>query len=138
MLAGGPLQRLVRTQLTIDESTAMALAQAEPAARRRAFDLTGAAIYVTWNAGTAIGALAGSGLGDPRALGLDAMFPAVFLALLVPQLREARAVAAAVAGASVAVALVPFAPAGVPVLAATLVCLPILADSARRRPAARS
>ena len=60
----------------------------------------------------------GGGLGDPRTLGLDAMFPAAFLALLAPQLRRAGAPAAAVAGALIAVVVLPFVPAGVPVIAA--------------------
>jgi predicted branched-subunit amino acid permease len=73
---------------------------------------------VCWNAGTLAGALLGGGLGDPRALGLDAMFPAAFLALLAPQLRRPGAPVAAVAGAVIALALIGFAPAGVPVVAA--------------------
>ena len=60
----------------------------------------------------------GGGLGDPRTLGLDAMFPAAFLALLVPQLRRVGAPAAAITGAVIAVVLLPFVPAGVPVIAA--------------------
>ena len=62
--------------------------------------------------------LGGEALGDPVALGLDAAFPALFLALLMPQVGGGRAVAAAVLGAGVALALVPFTPAGVPIIAA--------------------
>jgi predicted branched-subunit amino acid permease len=72
---------------------------------------------------TTLGALAGDLLGDPERLGLDAAFPALFLALLVPQLRNRTAVAAALGGAAVALALVPVAPAGVPIVAAAAVCL---------------
>ena len=75
-------------------------------------------MWLCWSAGTVGGALLGGALGDPRALGLDAMFPAAFLALLAPQLRRAGAPAAAVAGAAIAVVVLPFAPAGVPVIAA--------------------
>jgi 4-azaleucine resistance transporter AzlC len=110
--------RVLASQLVIDETTAMARAQDDPAAARRAFLATGVSVWLCWNAGTLAGALLGSGLGDPRALGLDAMFPAAFLALLVPQLRRAGAPAAAVFGAIIAVALVPFVPAGIPVIAA--------------------
>ena len=67
-----------------------------------------------WNAGTLAGALAGGGLGDPRDLGMDAMFPAAFLALLSPQLRRPGAPRAAVTGALIAAALVPVTPAGHP------------------------
>ena len=110
--------RAVAAQLVIDETTAMAKAQDDPAAARRAFLATGVSVWLCWNAGTLVGALLGSGLGDPRTLGLDAMFPAAFLALLAPQLRRAGARVAAVAGGVVAVGLLPFAPAGVPVIAA--------------------
>ena len=110
--------RAVAAQLVIDETTAMARAQDDPAAARRAFLASGVSVWLCWNAGTLVGALLGGGLGDPRTLGLDAMFPAAFLALLAPQLRRAGARVAAVAGAVVAVGLLPFAPAGVPVIAA--------------------
>ena len=110
--------RAVAAHLVIDETTAMARAQDDPAAARRAFLATGVSVWLCWNAGTVVGALLGGGLGDPRTLGLDAMFPAAFLALLAPQLRRAGAPVAAVAGAVVAVVLLPFAPAGVPVIAA--------------------
>ena len=115
----GPLRRrALEAQLVIDESTAMARAEDDPRAARRAFLATGVSVWICWNAGTLAGALLGGGLGDPRALGLDAMFPAAFLALLAPQLRRPGAPVAALAGAVAAIALVPFAPAGVPVIAA--------------------
>jgi len=110
--------RALTAQLVIDESTAMARAHDEPGAARRAFLATGISVWVGWNLGTLVGALVGGGLGDPRSLGLDAMFPAAFLALLAPQLRRSGAPAAACVGAVVAVVLLPFAPAGVPVIAA--------------------
>jgi len=75
---------------------------------------------VCWNAGTLAGALAGSGLDDPAKYGLDAMFPAAFLALLAPQLKQEGAVAAAMAGAVIALVLMPWTPPGVPVIAASL------------------
>jgi 4-azaleucine resistance transporter AzlC len=122
----GPLRRAIDAHLVIDESTAMAHAQSDPADKRRAFLLTGIGIFACWNIGTLIGALTGGLLTDPRAFGLDAIFPAVFLALLVPQLRNARAVRASLLGALIALVLLPIAPAGVPVMAAVLGCLPFL------------
>ena len=110
--------RALVAQLVIDESTAMARAEDDPGAARRAFLATGISVWLCWNAGTLAGAVLGGGLGDPRTLGLDAMFPAAFLALLAPQLRRAGAPAAAVAGALIAVVVLPFVPAGVPVIAA--------------------
>lgn len=126
--------RALAAQLVIDESTAMARAEDDPAAARRAFLATGVSVWVFWNAGTLLGALLGGGLGDPRALGLDAMFPAAFLALLAPQLRRPGAPVAGIAGAMIAVVLVPFTPAGVPVIAALAGVVPgvLVARGVRR------
>ncbi|HEX8074560.1 MAG TPA: AzlC family ABC transporter permease [Thermoleophilaceae bacterium] len=120
LLPGGRARRALLAQVVVDESVAMSRAQDDPVEARRAFLSTGAAIYVLWNLGTLAGALAGDVIGDPKDLGLDAMFPAAFLALLAPQLRQPGAWRAAVAGALIALALVPLVPAGIPVLAASL------------------
>ena len=76
--------------------------------------------YLTWSTGTVMGALGGGALGDPDKLGLDAIYPAFFVGLLVSEARNGRARGAAAIGALVALALVPFAPAGIPVLAASV------------------
>jgi predicted branched-subunit amino acid permease len=81
------------------------------------------ALYLTWNSGTAVGLVLGNVIGDPNRIGLDAAFPALFLALLVPQLAGRRAVSAALLGGGIALALIPFAPAGVPVIAGAAACL---------------
>lgn len=131
VLRGGRLRRALEAQLVIDESTAMAHAEEEPVRAHRAFLATGLSVFVLWNLGTLTGALAGDVLGDPRDLGLDAMFPAAFVALLAPQLRRAGAVTAALAGAAIAIALLPVAPAGVPVLAALFAVVPAVAVARR-------
>jgi 4-azaleucine resistance transporter AzlC len=132
VLHRGPWRRALDAHLVIDESTAMAHAQRDAADRRRGFLLTALAIFACWNAGTLAGALAGGVLGDPRALGMDAIFPAVFLALLVPQVRSRATLRAALAGAAIATLLLPIAPVGVPVMASALAAVPLL----RRRPSA--
>ncbi|MEA2229280.1 MAG: hypothetical protein QOF04_2910 [Solirubrobacteraceae bacterium] len=126
VLRGRRAARALKAQLVIDESTAMARAQEDPADAHRAFLATGLSVFVFWNLGTLAGALAGGGLGDPRDLGLDAMFPAAFLALLAPQLRRPGAPTAAIAGALVALVLMPVVPVGVPVLAAVLGVVPAM------------
>jgi 4-azaleucine resistance transporter AzlC len=133
VLTGSVPGRALRAHVVVDEPTAMAHAQTTPAAKCRAFDLTALCLFIAWNLGTLAGALAGSGLGDPRTYGLDAVFPAVFLALLAPQLRGPDAMRAALAGALIAVALVPTAPAGLPIIAASLGAVPVLLASTRRR-----
>lgn len=134
LLSPRRLRRAAEAQLIIDESTAMAQARADPIEARRAFLATGASVFVLWNLGTVIGAFAGSALGDPRDLGLDAMFPAAFLALLAPQLRAPGAPRVAAAGAVIAVALVPVVPAGIPIVAAALALLPAAIRSRRAAP----
>jgi predicted branched-subunit amino acid permease len=76
--------------------------------------------YPAWVGGTIIGALAGGALGNPRSLGLDAIFPAFFLGLLVTELRRPQARPVAALGAAVALALTPLTPAGVPIIVAAL------------------
>ena len=80
-------------------------------------------LWLAWVAGTIIGVVGGEALGDPAALGLDAAFPALFLALLVMQLDSRRAVTAALLGGAIALALVPFTPPGVPIIAAAAAAL---------------
>jgi 4-azaleucine resistance transporter AzlC len=126
---GGKLRRLLEAQLLVDES--WALSRREGGFDRRVLIGAGAGLYVGWSGGTAIGVVAGDSLADPATLGLDAAFPALFLALLAPLLGNRNALAAALLGAGIAICLTPITPAGIPVIAATAACLVGL-----RRPAA--
>jgi 4-azaleucine resistance transporter AzlC len=121
-LPGSLGQRLVAAQLTIDESTAMSAAQTDPAAQRAAFWVTGLSVYVFWNLGTLLGALAGTAI-DPKTFGLDAAFPAAFVAMLWPLLRDRRGLWAAACGATICLTLIPFTPVGVPILCSALAVL---------------
>jgi len=121
-LSGPAWWRFLRAQLVVDESWAVA-AEGEGRFDPRILVGAGLLLYVSWVAGTAIGALGGQALGDPKTLGLDAAFPALFLALLLPQLRNRRTILAAVLGGAIALALIPLAPAGVPIIAASAACL---------------
>ncbi len=116
------LRRLLTAHFVIDETTAMAIAQPRAEHRRYAFWATGIVLCSLWQLGTLVGALLGAAM-DPRALGLDAAAPAVFLALLWPALKRPGGPLVALGGALVAVALIPVAPAGVPVIAAAGVAL---------------
>jgi predicted branched-subunit amino acid permease len=129
----GRLRRVLGSQLVIDEAAAMAAAQDDQAARRGAFWVTGAAIFVTWNVGTVLGVLAGQAIGDPRTYGLDAAFPAGFVALIAPQLRHRDGRVAAAFGALIALALTPLTAAGLPIVLATAGVVPALATGVRRR-----
>jgi len=113
------VRRLVVAQGTIDETTAMAVVRRDPVLGRLAFWTTFAGCFVVWNTATAIGAVGARALGDPAKFGLDAVIPAAFLALLAPRLRAGAVERRIAVGAGViALALIPFTPPGIPVLAA--------------------
>jgi predicted branched-subunit amino acid permease len=117
-------RRPAASHFVIDETTAMAIAQDEPPLGRYAFWATSLLLFVFWNTGTFIGALATHALPDPKAFGLDAAPPAAFLALLAPRLHAREPIAIALAAAIVALVLLPFVPPGVPLLVvAVLVAL---------------
>ena len=118
---GGRLRRLVESQAIVDESWAIS-------GRTGRFEwpiLVGAGVffYVLWVASTALGTVLGGVLENPNELGLDAAFAALFLALAVPYLRERKARQAAALAAGIVLVLIPFAPAGVPIIAAAVACL---------------
>jgi 4-azaleucine resistance transporter AzlC len=121
-LHGPAWTRALRAQLVVDESWAVSHAgqgRYEP----RVLLGAGLTLYGAWVVSTALGVAGGSLLGDPERLGLDAAFPALFLALLVSQVSSRRGVAAALLGAAIAFVLIPLAPPGVPVVAAAGACL---------------
>ncbi len=119
---GSRWRRLLHAQLIVDESWALGH---QGDGRYDLGRIIGAGLtcYVAWVVGTAVGVAAGDLVGNPSRWGLDAAFPAMFLALLAPQLRSRRAASAALSGAAIAVVLVPLAPAGVPIIAASAACL---------------
>jgi 4-azaleucine resistance transporter AzlC len=118
---GGRLRRLVESQAIVDESWALS-------GRRGRFEWpilvgSGLVFYVLWVTCTAIGTAIGGVLEDPNALGMDAAFAALFLALAMPYLRARRAQQAAALAAAITLVLLPFTPAGVPIIAASAACL---------------
>ena len=118
-LPGRAAKRAAQGQTVVDASWAMANRGDGSFDRWFLFGST-AVQFVTWVAGTAAGALGGDVIGDPHKFGLDAIYPTFFLALLLPELRRDRGRGVAALGALIALALVPIAPPGVPVLAASL------------------
>ncbi|MFF3498463.1 AzlC family ABC transporter permease [Streptomyces sp. NPDC003247] len=119
LLGPGRATRLLGAHLVADETVAFALAQPDPARRRAAFWVSGLGLFAVWNLGVLAGALVGTALGDITVYGLDAAFPAVLVALVLPSLRASRPLRRPAAlGALIALAATPFVPAGVPVLLA--------------------
>ncbi len=121
-LRGGPVRRAAEAQTMVDASWALANRGDGQFNREM---MLGATIpqAACWWLGTAIGALGGSLIGDPRALGLDAMFPAFYLALLVYEMDLRVTGMSALLGAAIALCLVPIAPPGIPVVAASAAAL---------------
>jgi branched chain amino acid efflux pump len=120
-LKGGRLRRAIEAQAMVDASWALAN-------RGDGFDrelMIGATLpqALCWWTGTAVGAIGGSLIGDPDALGLDAMFPAFYLALLIGEMDLRRTGPSALLGAAIALCLVPFTPPGIPVVSAALASL---------------
>jgi predicted branched-subunit amino acid permease len=123
IIGRGLLKRAAASHITIDESTAVGLAQPDVAAKRVGFWVTGVGVFLGWNLTTLIGALIGDVLGDPKAYGLDAAAAAAFLALLWPRLQQRQPIVVGIAAAVVATALTPFIMPGMPVLIAAGVAL---------------
>jgi 4-azaleucine resistance transporter AzlC len=121
-LSGSRLKRLLEAQLVVDESWALSN-RGGGRFDRRILIGAGAVLYVAWVGGTALGIVGGNLVGDPDKLGMDAAFPALFLALLVGQIRSRQAAVAAALGGAIALVATPFAKPGIPLIAACLACL---------------
>ena len=121
IIGPGFWKRALAGQITVDESTAVAVAQTDQESSRHGFWATAIALYIGWNLATLLGALAGDALGDIRTWGLDAVAAAAFMGLLWPRLASREPIAVAIAAAAITVVLIPVVPAGIPVLAAAAV-----------------
>jgi 4-azaleucine resistance transporter AzlC len=120
---GGPWwMRLLKAQLVVDETWALS-ADGRGGHDPRIIVGAGLVLYAAWVGGTAIGVAFGDLIGDPARFGLDAAFPALFLALLLGTLDRREAWVTALLGAAIGLALTPVTPPGVPIVAAALACL---------------
>ncbi|GAA2375563.1 AzlC family ABC transporter permease [Dactylosporangium salmoneum] len=136
VLGASRWSRLFGSHVMTDESVAFALAQEDPLRRRRAYWMTGIALFLTWNVAAFVGAVVGSALGDPDTFGIDAAFPAALLALTLPSLKDRASTLVALGGAALALLSTPFLPAGLPVLVALLAL--VLGRSSKLVPGRRS
>ena len=118
------IKKVFASQITIDESTAMSIANNDDEEMSRwAFWATGISVFVFWNIATAIGAFGASFVADPKSLGLDAAVGAAFLALLWPRLINKENRTAGVFAGILALFLTPFVQPGLPVLACVLIAI---------------
>lgn len=119
------IKRIVATQITIDESIAVATAEEVrgEAAMRHGFWLTGGGVFLFWNLFTLAGAMGAEAIGNPSEWGLDAAVPAAFLALVWPRLKDKDDYVLAIGAAALAIALTPIVPAGLPIIATTLLAV---------------
>ena len=119
------LKRVVGAQITIDESTGVALGQLDLGedAMRQGFWLTGIGVYIFWNFFTVVGALGAQAMGDPAAWGLDAAVPAAFLGLVWPRLTNKLERTLAISAMLLALVMTPFVAAGVPIISTALLAV---------------
>jgi predicted branched-subunit amino acid permease len=119
------VKKIVGAQVTIDESTGVALGQSElgEGAMRQGFWLTGIGVYLFWNLFTVVGALGAQAMGDPAAWGLDAAVPAAFLGLVWPRLTNSFEKTLAVTAMALSIALTPFVAAGIPIISTALLAV---------------
>ena len=120
-------KRVVAAQITIDESTAVALGQEVRGekAMRQGFWLTGFGVFLFWNLFTLAGALGAQAMGDIRAWGLDSAVPAAFLGLVWPRLKTNRDRVLAVGCMIFALAMTPILPAGLPIIATAFIAIAV-------------
>jgi 4-azaleucine resistance transporter AzlC len=135
VLGGRRWTRLLGAHVLTDEVVAFVLRRDDRQGRRAVYWTCGLALFACWNLAVVLGALGGRGIADTGAFGLDAAFPAVLLALVLPSLADRGTRNAALLGAAVAVAATPFLPAGLPVLLALVGLVPaILSRATASRP----
>ena len=120
-------KRIVAAQITIDESTAVALGQEVrgESAMRQGFWLTGFGVFLFWNLFTVAGALGAQAMGDIRAWGLDSAVPAAFLGLVWPRLKTNRDRLLAIGCVVFALAMTPILPAGLPIIATAFIAVAV-------------
>ncbi len=114
------IPRIASSQFVIDETTAMATAQEDDHSARDAFWFTAVSLWTFWQLGTVVGMAVGEVVADPDVYGLDAAFPAAFIALIVPHMRRKSGLRAALAGGSIALLTIPFAAPGIPILLSSI------------------
>ncbi len=114
-------KRAVAAQITIDESTGVAIAQESPENQHTAFWYTGFGVFFFWNLFTLIGALGAKAIGDTSAWGLDVASPAIFCAVLFPRLKERKLLIAGVLSFIWALSITQFVPAGVPIISTVVI-----------------
>ena len=117
------LKRIIASQITIDESTAVSTLQSNDSDRKRAFYLTGFGVYIFWNLFTFLGALGASAIGDPSVWGLDAAVPAAFCGLVWPRLKDKRLFLISACATILALLLTPITPAGIPIITTVLLAI---------------
>ena len=118
-------KKVIGAQITIDESTGVALNQEARGRQASAYGFwaTGIGVYLFWNLFTLIGALGAQSIGDPSAWGLDAAVPAAFLGLVWPRLTDKKTKLVALLAGALALVLIPIAPAGVPIISTAAIAI---------------
>jgi len=119
-LAGTRLKGLLGCHIMNDESVVFGLSQSTPKQRKDAYWLCGLGVAIVWPIGAMAGSVVGKLLPDIKAIGLDAVFPAILLALVIPSLKSKTTLIRASSGALLSLAVTPFVAVGMPVLISML------------------
>lgn len=117
------IKRIIASQITIDESTAVSTLQSNDSDRKRAFYLTGFGVYIFWNLFTLLGALGASAIGNPSVWGLDAAVPAAFCGLVWPRLKDKKLFLISATAIGLALLLTPITPAGIPIITTVILAI---------------
>ncbi|MFZ9719874.1 MAG: AzlC family ABC transporter permease [Candidatus Nanopelagicaceae bacterium] len=119
------IKKFFGAQITIDESTGVALSQESrgESAMRYGFFATGIGVFLFWNLFTLIGALGANSIGDPSSWGLDAAVPAAFLGLVWPRLIDGKTRIAALLSILLSLLLTPVLGSGLPIIATVVIAL---------------
>ncbi|QCP61923.1 AzlC family ABC transporter permease [Pantoea sp. SO10] len=115
-LVGKGSRSLLGCHIMNDESVVFGISQQKLAQRRAAYWICGLGIFTIWPLSVIGGAVIGRFIPDVSAIGLDAVFPAILIALIFPALRQRRTLIPATLGTTLSVLATPFVPAGMPVL----------------------
>jgi 4-azaleucine resistance transporter AzlC len=115
-LVGKRAAGLLGCHIMNDESVVFGMSQPTPEQRKAAYWLCGCGVAILWPLGVLLGSGVGKLLPSPETIGLDAVFPAILVALVIPAFKKRTTLIRAMSGAVISLAAVPFTPAGVPVL----------------------
>ncbi|ENX34036.1 hypothetical protein F889_02700 [Acinetobacter colistiniresistens] len=108
--------RFIACHIMNDESVMFGLSQQEDESKRKAYWMCGLGICILWPIGVLIGYILSKNIPDIYIFGIDAAFPAILFALILPMLRNRTTRNRVFLGTTLSLASIPLLPTGLPVL----------------------